>query len=183
MTSQPVVAIFGSSQTEPGSPEWIDAEKTGARCAGAGLAVITGGYGGTMEAASRGASIAGGTVIGVTAPDLFKVRHAGANEYVTREIHATTLPERIGILTGTASGVIALPGSIGTAAELIVSWNLNHVARRNDGVRTPTVAVGDEWRQLASLLVERTGAFAGDVHVVDTADEAVDWMLAQPEIL
>lgn len=134
-----------------------------------------------MEAVSRGASIAGGTVIGVTAPALF-TRRSSANEYVTREIQAPTLVERIGTLIGQANGVIALPGSIGTAAELIVSWNLNHVARRNRGARVPTVAVGDEWRDLSRLLVERTGAFHGDVHLVDTADAAVDWILTQPEI-
>jgi uncharacterized protein (TIGR00725 family) len=159
----------------------MDAEKIGARCAGAGLAVITGGYGGTMEAVSKGASMAGGTVIGVTAPALF-TRRSSANQYVTREIQAPTLIERIGTLLEEAHGVIALPGSIGTAAELIVSWNLNHVTRRNGGGRIPIVAVGDEWRELSNLLVERTGAFSGDVHLVDTADAAVDWILTQVEI-
>jgi uncharacterized protein (TIGR00725 family) len=134
-----------------------------------------------MEAVSKGASMAGGTVIGVTVPALFR-RRSGANQYVAREIEASTLIERIGTLIGEADCVIALPGSIGTAAELIVSWNLNHVARRNGGARVPTVAVGEEWRELRSLLVERTGAFPGDVHLVDTADEAMDWILTQPEI-
>jgi uncharacterized protein (TIGR00725 family) len=181
LTSQRVVAVFGSSQTVPGSARWIAAEEIGARCAHAGLAVITGGYGGTMEAVSRGASMAGGTVIGVTAPTLF-TRRSGANRYVTHEIHTPNLVERIGTLIGKADGIIALPGSIGTAAELIVSWNLNHVARRNGGVRVPTVAVGDEWRDLSGLLVERTGAFPGDIHLVDTADAAMDWILTQPEM-
>jgi uncharacterized protein (TIGR00725 family) len=181
LTSYRTVAVFGSSQTEPGSSRWTDAEKIGARCAGAGLAVVTGGYGGTMEAVSRGASMAGGTVIGVTAPALF-ARRPSANRYVTREIQAPTLLDRIGTLIEEAHGVIALPGSIGTAAELIVSWNLNHVARRNGGVRIPTVAVGEEWKELRNLLVERTGAFSEDVHLVDTADAAMDWILTQPEI-
>lgn len=181
MTSDRVVAVFGSSQTKPGSPEWIEAEKTGARFAGAGLAIITGGYGGTMEAASKGASGSGGTVIGVTVPTVFTGR-SGANRYVTREIRAATLVERIGVLTDTAHGVIALPGSIGTAAELVVSWNINHVTRRNGGVRVPTVVVGDAWQKLVQLLVTQTGAFGGDVQIVDTADEAVDWILVQPEI-
>jgi len=181
LTTGRAVAIFGSAQTEPGSPAWIDAEKTGARCAGAGLTVVTGGYGGTMEAASKGAAIAGGAVIGITVPTLFTSRSA-ANPYVTREIHASSLVDRLGMLMAASNGAIALPGSIGTATELAVAWNINHVARRNGGDRLPTVAVGAEWGELAALLVERVGAFSGDIEVVADADSAVDWLLAQPEI-
>lgn len=176
------MAIFGSSATDPQSQEWADAEAAGTRCAQAGLAVITGGYSGTMEAASQGASLAGGHVIGVTAPELFSSRTA-ANEYVDEEIVSGSLGERIGLLTGLASGVLVLPGSIGTAAELVVSWNLNHVGRSNGGQRLPTVAVGSEWRELWNLATARLGAFADDVEVTETANEAVDWLLAQPEVL
>jgi predicted Rossmann-fold nucleotide-binding protein len=154
------VAIFGSSATAPGSGLWAD-EMAGNRCAMAGFSVMTGGYGGTMEAASKGANLAGGEVIGVTAPCLFPTR-PGANSYVTREIE--------------------LPGSIGTAAELVVAWNLNHVARRNGGRRFPTVAVGDAWRQFGELLVGTLEAGASDIHTVDRATDAVDWLLTQPEI-
>ena len=70
------VAVFGSSQTIPDSADWRDAVHVGRRLAEAGLEVITGGYGGTMEAASLGASEAGGRVVGVTAPVLFPDRDA-----------------------------------------------------------------------------------------------------------
>jgi uncharacterized protein (TIGR00725 family) len=153
----------------------------GARLASAGLAVVTGGYGGTMEAASKGAVANGGMAIGVTAPKLFTGRSA-ANEYVTREIQAGSLSERLGILTSEADGVIALPGSIGTATELLVSWNLNHITRRNSGSRLPTVAVGGGWRDLARLMTTGLGAFGGDIATVATAEEAVDWLLDQPEM-
>ena len=179
--SGPAVAIFGSSRTEPGSPEWIEAEKAGTRCAGAGLAVITGGYGGTMEAVSKGAALAGGRVIGVTAAELFRDR-SGANTYVTEEIPSKTLTDRIGILTELASGAIALPGSIGTAAELVVAWNMHHIARLSGGSRKPTAAVGNGWRQVSLLFADGIGAFMGDIEWVDTADQAVDWLLQQPEI-
>lgn len=179
--SRPAVAIFGSSRTEPGSSEWNEAEKAGARCAGAGLTVVTGGYGGTMEAASKGAASAGGRVIGVTAAELFLDRSM-ANDYVTEEIPAKTLTDRIGILTELASGAITLPGSIGTAAELVVAWNMNHIARLSGGTRIPTVAVGRGWRQVSLLLTDGIGAFSGDIEWVDTADQAVDWLLQQPEI-
>lgn len=175
------VAIFGSSQTIPGSDEWAQAERAGERCAQAGLTVVTGGYGGIMEAASKGAKGAGGEVIGVTAPELFTGR-SGANPYVTRELHARTLPERIGVLTDLADGAMVLPGSIGTAAELVVAWNLNHITRRNGGGRLPTVTVGADWREFWAVMTGRLGAVGDDVHTADHVDEAVDWLLAQPEI-
>jgi predicted Rossmann-fold nucleotide-binding protein len=134
-----------------------------------------------MEAASSGAREAGGNVIGVTVPGLFTSR-TGANSHVGKEIAAKTLLDRIRILTDLADGVVALPGSIGTAAEFVVSWNLNHIARLHGGTRIPTVAVGDPWRNLWALLSAEAGAEAGDVHVVDTVDEAVDWLLEQPEM-
>ena len=175
------MAIFGSSATEPGTLRWVEAEKTGARCAGAGLGVITGGYGGTMEAASKGAAMAGGRVIGVTAPFLFDDR-SGANRHVTEVIEARTLTERIGILTDLAQGAIVLPGSIGTVAELVISWNMNHIVRLSGGERMPTVAVGPEWRDMFEFLTQRVGAHPTDIHIVNSADDAVDWILDQPEI-
>lgn len=175
------MAIFGSSATEQGTRQWIDAERAGARFAGAGLTIVTGGYSGTMEAASKGASLGGGHVIGVTAGRLFRGRSA-ANPYVTEELTASTLSERIGILTELAHGAIVLPGSIGTAAELVLSWNMNQVVRVHGGRRMPTVAVGEEWREVSAVLTRAIGASPGDVHTVDTTDEAVDWLLAQPEI-
>jgi uncharacterized protein (TIGR00725 family) len=175
------VAIFGSSQTTPGSREWAQAEKAGRRCAEAGLIVVTGGYGGTMEAASKGAASAGGEVIGVTAPDLFTGR-SGANPFVTREMPAKTLTERIGVLTDLADGAMVLPGSIGTAAELVIAWNLNHITRRNGGGRFPTVTVGAEWREFWTLMTGRLDAVGEDVHTADDVDQAVEWLLAQPEI-
>lgn len=181
MTEPRAVAVFGSSATEPDSAAWAAAENTGKRCVEAGFVVVTGGYGGTMEAISKGANDAGGEAIGVTAPTLFPGR-PGANPYVTREIVAGSLMERIDTLTGLASGIVVLPGSIGTLAEFVIAWNLNHVNRLNEGMRLPTVAVGDGWRRLWELATGSLGAFGGDVHVVYTPDEAVEWLLAQPEM-
>jgi predicted Rossmann-fold nucleotide-binding protein len=134
-----------------------------------------------MEAVSSGAARAGGTVIGVTVPTLFTTR-TGANPHVIDEIAADTLLDRIRILTDIADGVIVLPGSIGTAAELVITWNINHIARLHGGIRIPMVAVGSPWRRLCALLIEEAGAEAGDVTVVDTVDQAIEWMRDQPEI-
>ena len=176
--STSVVAVFGSSQTVPGSKEWSEAELVGAHLARAGHAVITGGYGGTMEAASKGAAEHGGHTIGVISPSLFPGR-VGANDYVKETLEASDLTDRIGILVDRAAGAIALPGSIGTATELLIAWNVNHIVRRNGGRPFPTVAVGRAWDEVASVLTDEIGAYPGDIHRVDSGGEAVAWIIEQ----
>lgn len=131
-----------------------------------------------MEAVSKGAVGAGGKAIGVTAPVLFSGR-SGANSYVTEEVQATGLAERIGILVDRSVGAIVMPGSIGTAAELLIAWNVNDIAGRNNGSHLPTVAVGPEWRHISNTLTSSIGADPDVVHNVDTGAEAVAWMRVQ----
>ena len=182
MTSPTAVAVFGSSQTVPGTPEWVEAVEVGDRLARKNIAVVTGGYGGTMEAVSQGASEAGGHVVGVTAPELFTAR-SGANPFVIETIEAATLSSRIGVMIDRSAAAIALPGSIGTATELLISWNTNHILRRTGAAALPCAAVGDGWREVAQSLVQAIGAVASDIHHVDTGDEAVTWILGQIENL
>lgn len=177
MSVDGTVAVFGSSQTEPGSKEWADAFRAGKLLAGAGYAVITGGYGGTMEAVSSGAAEAGGHVIGVTAPVLFPGR-CGANEFVAEVIEASSLANRIDIMMQRSTATLALPGSIGTAAELLISWNTNHIMRRAGARPRVSVAVGAGWKALARALVD-AGAFEGDVYWVETVDEGVEQILTE----
>lgn len=176
MTGGSAVAVFGSSRTSPGSTQWETAEAVGKKLALAGVAVITGGYGGTMEAVSKGAADEGGHVIGVTAPSLFPGR-TGANHYVSELIEADDLVMRIGTMVDRADGAIALPGSIGTATELVVAWNHNYISRRNGRPMLPTAAVGDGWRVVSAALMAEVGAEPGDIHLVDTAEDAVAWVL------
>lgn len=175
MTDRPAVAVFGSSKTSPGSADWNDAEKVGRSLAQAGFAVVTGGYRGTMEAVSKGVAEAGGHVIGVTSPALFPDR-PGANRYVAEEIQAVAVTSRIETMMDHAGGVMVLPGSIGTATELLVAWNVNHVARNSGKEPIPTVAVGSEWRTVAETLVTEVDAFPGDIHLADTIEQALTWL-------
>ena len=60
------IAIFGSSRRDEDSPLWAEAYELGRNLATAGYTVLSGGYGGSMAAASRGAAEAHGQVVGVT---------------------------------------------------------------------------------------------------------------------
>ncbi len=166
-----IVTVFGSSRIGPGDPHWEAAERCGRLLAAAGFAVATGGYGGAMEAVSRGARLAGGHVIGVTAPAVFPGR-AGANSHVAEERPAATLTERLRGLIDPAVGYIVLPGSIGTLTELMVAWNANYV-----GAGRPLVAVGTVWGELLATIADRLAVPPGHVSCVDTVDEAVGRMV------
>jgi uncharacterized protein (TIGR00725 family) len=175
--SDQAIAVFGSSMTEQGTAEWSDAWRAGKRIATSGYAVITGGYGGTMEAVSGGAAEAHGHVIGVTAPVLFPDRST-PNPYVTEVIEAISLANRIDIMMDRSVATLALPGSIGTATELLISWNTNHILRQGGAVPRLSVAVGPGWKALARALVEETGAYEDDLKWADTVDEGVDWIVS-----
>ena len=104
---------------------------------------------------------------------------SGANPYVAKRIEADTISNRIGEIVAATDGAVALPGSIGTATELLVAWNINHIVRRNGGQPYPTVAVGPKWRYVAEVLASQIGAYAGDIHLEEDPGSAVDWLIEQ----
>lgn len=118
-----IVSVFGSAAPLPGQPLYEEALRLGELLAKAGHTVMTGGYCGTMEAVSRGAVEAGGHSIGVTCRQIEDYRPIGPNPWV-RHIKATdTLSHRIEILTSEADAYLALPGGIGTMAEIAMVFN------------------------------------------------------------
>jgi uncharacterized protein (TIGR00725 family) len=174
------IAVFGASGSRPGDGHYEAALRCGLLLAEAGLGVATGGYAGTMEAVSLGAKEAGGHVLGVTAPTVFPDR-VRANAHVTTETPAASLVERIGILAEATSGSIALWGSLGTAAELIVVWNLAYVAPFADLIPKPIVAVGEPWTSLVPHLESELATTPRLVSIVTTVDEAVAEMIRRLE--
>ena len=178
MSSQPTVAVFGSSSVAPGSEDWRDAERCGHLVATAGYAVATGGYGGVMEAVSKGAANAGGHVIGVTAPPVFRGRDA-ANAYVTVERPAPSLTERIHDLVTIADAAIALPGSIGTLTELLVAWNVAFVSRFNGSSAMPIVTVGATWQRLVAEIADSLATDGMLVSWAASIDDAVGMVTAR----
>ena len=125
------IAVFGASGSQPGDGHYEAGVLCGRLLAEAGYAVATGGYGGTMEAVSLGASQAGGHVIGITAPSVFPSRE-GVNKHVHEERSTPNIVNRIGELVDSSVGAVVLWGSIGTAAEMILAWNDAYVAPLSD---------------------------------------------------
>lgn len=173
-----IVSVFGASGAQPGDPEYAAGVEVGKKLADAGFAVATGGYGGIMEATCRGASDAGGITVGVTAPTVFPDR-SGANPWVKHEIPANDLIERIGIMMQISSAFIAMPGSIGTLAELVVAWNLAFVAPFAGREFGPVVAVGDTWEAVVPALAAQLKTDGRLVTVVPEAGAAVAAIVAR----
>ncbi|MGE0434226.1 MAG: LOG family protein [Planctomycetota bacterium] len=132
------IAVFGSSSCRPGDEQYEEAVAWGRCIATAGFGVINGGYMGAMEAVSKGAAEAGAQVIGVTVPALFPDRD-GANPWVSVELPAPSLLQRIAMLCDLSVASVTLRGSIGTLAEVMAAWNIAYI---DDLRKQPTKPVG-----------------------------------------
>jgi uncharacterized protein (TIGR00725 family) len=150
------ITIFGGSQPKPGSLAYQQAYELGKLLALAGHTVLTGGYMGSMEAASRGANEAGGHVIGVTCADIEAWRGSRANAWFKEERRFATLQERMNELILACDAAIALPGGPGTLAEIALTWNLMIV----DSIpHKPLVLVGDEWKNVLETFQREFGTY------------------------
>lgn len=171
------IAVFGASKARPGDGVYEQGVLCGALLADAGFTVVTGGYGGLMEAVSRGARERGGHALGVTAPETFPDR-PGPNEFVSEEWRAAHLAERIHELTDVSAACITLPGSLGTLTELAMAWNLAFVSRYSGSTPKPVITVGERWHRLVELLAVELETDRSLVTCVDTVEEAVDAVVA-----
>ncbi len=108
------IAVIGSGNCEQDSQVARLAEEVGRRLAAEGLTVVCGGLGGVMEAASRGAAEAGGTVIGVVPWD----SPAQANPHCTHVVSTGIGYARNLAVVASGEAVIAVGGEWGTLSEI-----------------------------------------------------------------
>jgi len=149
-----IVTVFGSNSPKENTSDYEAARTLGKLLAQAGYVIATGGYAGTMEAASRGAKEGGGYVIGVTTSRFDSVR-LSPNPYLDEEIKFPTLFQRLHHLVTFADAWVALPGGIGTLSEIALTWSLMQVGEMQ---HQPFVLVGEQWRKFI-------GEFANDEYV------------------
>jgi uncharacterized protein (TIGR00730 family) len=138
------IAIFGGATPQNNGTSYEDAFRLGQRLAHAGHVVLTGGYIGTMEAASRGASEAGGHVIGVTCQEVETWRKVKPNAWVLEERRFSSLHERLVAIIDGCDAAIALPGGVGTLLEIAMMWNRMII----DAIpHQPLILVGGGWKE------------------------------------
>lgn len=163
---RPIVGILGSARITPDDPRYEAGVLVGRRLAESGFSVMTGGYGGSMEAVSRGAAEAGGEVIGLPVrrwPDL------EPNRWITRRIWVDSFVGRLPVLASCVA-LVALDGGIGTLAEVAVTW----ADRQTDpNVTPPLILVGPAWRAILDAVEKHL--------VIGPRDLALARWIAGPE--
>jgi len=153
------ISVFGGSQPKPDEPAYKEAYALGKLLAESGHTVMTGGYIGTMEAVSRGASETSGHVIGVTCEEIEAWRAVKPNQWVKEEWRRDSLLERLQVLVEECDAAIALPGGIGTLTEISLLWNLMVVESIH---RRPLVLVGDGWQSVFGQLFSELGVYISE---------------------
>lgn len=110
----PAVTVFGSARTGRDDPYYEAARKCAQLVAQQGVAVITGGGPGIMEAANRGAAEAGGSSVGLG----IELPHEQAlNEWVNLGMNFRYFFVRKTMFMKYSSGSIVFPGGFGTLDE------------------------------------------------------------------
>ncbi len=122
----PSVAVIGDGELSPDDPKVALAERLGELVVDTGWRVVSGGLGGVMEAASRGArratSYQPGAIIGI----LPGTDPADANPYIDIAI-PTGLAHARNILVAQSDAVVAIGGGAGTMAELAFAWIMDRL--------------------------------------------------------
>ncbi len=143
-----IITVFGSSRSSEGDADYADALELGRLLAGVGFAICSGGFGGSMEAVSRGAREGGGRTIGVTVD----VIRRSANPWLDEEVRTESIFRRIEHMVTIAHGFVALPGGSGTLAEMAVTLDLLAIGALE---RRPLVLLGPEWRAVMDMFFQR----------------------------
>ena len=140
------IGVMGSARLTEDDERWKMAHKLGELLAGEGYVVVTGGYGGLMAAVSRGAHEHGGSVVGLPmrhwtgiAPNRWNATLRWSTDYGTRLNHILH-----------CDAVIALPGGIGTLAELMIAWS----ASQTEGRALPLLLLGECWPPIVAAIRE-----------------------------
>ena len=170
------VSVFGSARTAPGTAEHALAQEVGRRRGEAGVAVITGGGPGAMEAATCGARAAGAHSIGLNIDLPFEQGQASACVDQALDFHYFFC--RKVMFVRYANAFVVLPGGFGTLDELFEALCLIQTEK----IRSfPVILVGTAyWSGLVRWLRERVAGEgkidAADLdllHLTDDLDEVL----------
>ncbi len=173
----PCVAIFGSARTKPADENYHTAEELAYLLTKKGFGIITGGGPGVMEAANKGAHIAGGKSVGLNINLPFEQK---ANPYIDSDklINFDYFFTRKLMFMRYSQGYVVLPGGFGTLDEMFEAITLIQTDKL---VEFPIVLVNKAyWKGLIDWIKERL-LEAGNIkeedleifQVVDTVEEAV----------
>jgi uncharacterized protein (TIGR00730 family) len=175
----PCVTIFGSARTPRSDKYYRMAERIAKLAAKNGYGVITGGGGGIMEAANKGAYDAGGTSIGLNIQLPFEQL---PNKYVKHLLNFRHFFCRKVMFLKYTSAVIVLPGGFGTLDEMFETLTLLQTRKAE---ALACVLMGKAyWRDLVrwikKTMLEEHGYISPEdmplLKMTDDPQEAIDYI-------
>jgi len=177
---RPAVSVFGSARVEEGSRTYEAARETARLFADAGLAVVTGGGPGVMEAANRGAKDGGGLSVGF---NIMLPHEQGLNPYCDIELTFKHFYARKVMFVKAAEGFVIFPGGFGTMDELYESLTLIQTGKI--GTFPVVLFDSDYWGEMVDWIraemLEDGLVSAADLellHLTDDPAEAVERVVA-----
>ena len=167
---QPSVSIFGSTRVNPEDEIYEKAERIGQLLAENGFGVITGGGPGVMEAANKGASLAGGKSIGL---NIELPLEQTPNPYTNMNLIFHYFFVRKVMFIKYAVAYIILPGGFGTMDEFFESITLIQTHKIKP---FPVILVGSQyWKGLLDWIKEvvlKEGKISpSDLEILQLTDE------------
>ena len=176
---RPAVSIFGSARVGEQSKTYASARETARLFADAGLAIVTGGGPGVMEAANRGAKDGGGLSVGF---NIMLPHEQGLNPYCDIELTFKHFYARKVMFVKAAEGFVIFPGGFGTMDELYESLTLIQTGKI--GTFPVVLFDSDYWGEMvdwirAEMLADGlvSPADLELLHVTDDPSEAVQWVV------
>jgi hypothetical protein len=174
----PAVSIFGSARIQPGSEIYQKAETIAKLFAQEGFSIITGGGGGVMEAANKGAAEAKGKSIGL---NIKLPMEQAPNPFANVKLDFKYFFIRKVLLIKYSVAYIIMPGGFGTLDELSEALTLIQTKRIKC---FPLVLVGkDYWSGIIDWFKERalaegmiTPEDLSIFQVIEEPEEIVRWV-------
>ncbi len=176
---RPAAALFGSARVDEGSAPYEAARAVGRRFAERGWAVVTGGGGGVMEGANRGAQEGGGLSVGFNIELPHEQR---PNPYLDISHTFDHFYARKVCFVRPSEGFVIFPGGFGTLDELYESLVLIQTGKI---LHFPVVLFDrGYWGEMLGWIrgeLQALGMISGDdielLHSTDDPDEAVELVL------
>jgi uncharacterized protein (TIGR00730 family) len=167
------VTIFGSARTSPEDPQYAAAEEVARLLAQEGFAIITGAGPGIMEAANRGAKLAGGRSIGCNIELPFE---QGANPYVDTLINFRYFFVRKTMFIKYSNAFIIFPGGFGTLDEAFEALTLIQTGKI---YQFPVIFFGRHYwagliRWIQARLLGEQKISAGDIDLMIMTDDPAE---------
>ena len=170
----PCVTVFGSARIKTDSPYYELARKMGAAIAQLGFTVMTGGGGGIMEGANRGAKEAGGRSVGC---NIELPHEQKPNTYLDRFVTMHYFFVRKTLLVKYSYAFVILPGGAGTLDEMFEAITLIQTRKITN---FPVVIMGtDYWDDILPFIhkMAKAGMIAPSdlelVHATNSVDDAI----------